>query len=280
MKLSYMTRKSLLYKTAVEYWDWTINHIEWCTHWCLFPCYAMMLAKRFWRIKTYDERREIKIVQNSLELLDIEIPKYKDKIKFVHMCFMTDPFMYDAKKKEVIPEVQEMTLNIIKKLNDNWIKATLLTKWLLPKEIIKMNLSKENEYGITLVSLNEKFRNKFEKYSSSYEDRIASLKKLHDAWLKTWISMEPFPSPALDDSLNDSKWIDKLLESISFVDKIIFGKLNYNVKVTQFKYSGNFYYDMADKVIDFCEKKGIEYHIKQWTQKQYNKKTEKVFVCR
>jgi len=52
---------------------------------------------------------------------------------------------------------------------------------LLPKEIIKMNLSKENEYGITLVSLNEKFRNKFEKYSSSYEDRIASLKKLHDA---------------------------------------------------------------------------------------------------
>jgi DNA repair photolyase len=108
---------------------------------------------------------------------------------------------------------------------------------LLPKEIIKMNLSKENEYGITLVSLNEKFRERFEKYTSTYKERIASLKKLHDAGLKTRISMEPFPTPELDESLKDPKGFDKLLESISFVDKIIFGKLNYNVQVTQFKYS-------------------------------------------
>jgi hypothetical protein len=56
--------------------------------------------------------------------------------------------------------------------------------------------------------------------------------------------------------------------------------LNYNVQVTQFKYSWDFYYDMADKVIEFCEKRGIEYHIKQWTQRKYNEKTEKVFVCK
>ena len=41
-------RKTLLYKTGVEYGDYTINHIQGCSHGCKYPCYAMMMAKRFW----------------------------------------------------------------------------------------------------------------------------------------------------------------------------------------------------------------------------------------
>ena len=47
------TRKSMLYKTGVEYGDYTINHIHGCAHGCKYPCYAMSMAKRFGKVKTY-----------------------------------------------------------------------------------------------------------------------------------------------------------------------------------------------------------------------------------
>ena len=91
---TFIERKTLLYKTAVEYGDYTINHIEGCSHGCLYPCYAMLMAKRFGRVKSYDEWINPKIVANAVELLQKEIPRLRDKIKFVHLCFSTDPFMY------------------------------------------------------------------------------------------------------------------------------------------------------------------------------------------
>ena len=36
-ELQTITRKSLLYKTGVEYGNWTINHVEGCMHGCKFP---------------------------------------------------------------------------------------------------------------------------------------------------------------------------------------------------------------------------------------------------
>jgi hypothetical protein len=40
-------RKSLLYKTGVEYGDYTINHVQGCSHGCKYPCYAFLMSKRF-----------------------------------------------------------------------------------------------------------------------------------------------------------------------------------------------------------------------------------------
>ena len=77
----HINRKSLLYKTGVEYGDYTINHVEGCSHGCMYPCYAMLMAKRFGRVKNYDEWIKPKIVSNAIELLEQEIPKHKDKIK-------------------------------------------------------------------------------------------------------------------------------------------------------------------------------------------------------
>src|SRR4030042_2792582 len=102
-----VTKQSLLYKSGVEYADYSINHVVGCSHGCRFPCYAMMMAKRFGKIQTYNDWIKPKIVSNSLELLDKEIPKHKGKIKFVHLSFMTDPFMYKN------PDVGKMTLKII-----------------------------------------------------------------------------------------------------------------------------------------------------------------------
>ena len=261
-------RKTLLYQSRVEYADFCINHVEGCAHGCKFPCYAMMMKKRCGIIKSYEEWLQPKIVANALELLEKEIPRYKHKIKFVHLCFSTDPFMYKY------PEVADLTLKIIERLNIDKIYCTVLTKGIYPKVLTNTKkYGENNEYGITIVSLDERFKQRFEPYSASYKDRIESLKYLHKKSLKTWISMEPYPTPNLiqQDLL-------KILKEISFVDKIIFGKLNYNVKSSQFSANRNFYYNCAEVVIEFCKNKGIEYHIKYGTQKKDKEKTEKIFV--
>lgn len=245
-------RKTLLYKTGVEYGDYTINHVFGCSHGCKFPCYAYMMKKRFGEVKGYDDWLKPKLVSNALEILDNEIPRMKKDIKSVHLCFTTDPFMVDY------PEVSEMSYRIIKKLNDNNIKCTCLTKGILPNELV--DLSKTNEYGITLVSLNEDFRKEYEPNSAGYEDRISALKYLHDNGCYTWVSIEPYPTPnVVEQSL------DEILEKIKFVDKIIFGRWNYNKIISQYKESKKYFNELAVKVTNFCEANNIQYHIKEGT---------------
>ena len=250
----YITRKSLIYKTDVEYGDYTINHIQGCSHGCKYPCYAYLMAKRFGKVKSYEEWIEPSLVENTMELLESEIPKFKDKITSLHLCFTTDPFMYQYK------EIEKLSLQVLKKFNDNEIKCSVLTKGILPSELI--NYSKENEYGITLISLNETFRENMEPSSASYVDRIAALKYLHDNGCKTWVSIEPYPTPNIIE-----QDLTAILESVKFTDKIIFGKMNYNSEVTAYKQRNEFFNKLAEQVIEFCNERQIAFHIKKGTVK-------------
>lgn len=155
-------------------------------------------------------------------------------------------------------EVKDMSLKIIGKLNDNGIKCSILTKGILPYELTAY--SYENEYGITLVSLDETFREKYECNTAPYADRIAALHALHDAGCKTWVSVEPYPTPNICEQN-----LVEILDAISFVDKIIFGRLHYNKLVTQYKNHKDFFNNTAKQVIEYCEKSGIAYHIKAKT---------------
>lgn len=253
--MEYIERKSLLYKTKVEYGDYTINHVQGCSHGCKYPCYAMMLSKRFGRCKNYDEWCQPKLVKNALEILDKEIPKYRDVIEHVQLCFMTDPFMYGYK------EICDMSIAIINKINSYGIKCTALTKGILPSELAETSL--ENEYGITLISLNETYRANNEPGSAPYKERIKSLKFLHEKGFKTWVSIEPYPTPnIIEQDFSD------ILKEVSFVDKIIFGRLNYNKQVTAYRGYQTFYNSLVEQVIDFCTQNNIAYHIKNGTYKE------------
>ena len=246
-------RKSLLYKTGVEYGDYTINHVQGCAHGCKYPCYAMQMAKRFGKVKTYDEWCEPKLAENALEILDKEIPKLKDEIKSVQLCFSTDPFMYGY------DEVSNMSIEIIRKLNKNGIKCSVLTKGILPTSLA--DCSRENEYGITLVSLSEDFRALMEPNTAPFQERIAALRTLHNLGCKTWVSIEPYPTPNIIE-----QDFDAILDAIGFVDKIIFGRMHYNKKVTEYKDHKQFFNDLSDRVIEFCKNRNIDFHIKTGTK--------------
>ena len=140
----FITRKTLIYKTEVEYGDYTMNHVLGCSHGCLYPCYAFLQKKRFGEVKSYEDWCEPALVINTLDLLEEELPKYKHRIQMLHLCFTTDPFMYQY------PEIQKLSLEAIAKINSYGVKCSVLTKGLLPIELA--SYSKENEYGIPSIA--------------------------------------------------------------------------------------------------------------------------------
>jgi len=251
--MEYIKRNELLYKSKVEYGDYCVNHVKGCAHGCTYPCYALLVAKRSKGGCTYEEWVQQKIVSNALELLEKEIPKHKDKIKFVHLCFSTDPFMYGY------DEIGALSYKIIKRFNRDNIKCTVLTKGLLPIELCE--LSKENEYGITLVTLSKKARMMLEPNAAPIKNRIKALHNLHKKGAYTWVSIEPYPTPNIvEQNLED------VLDAVSFVDKVVFGRLNYNRKVSEYKNHKIFYNEQVDKVIEFCKANGKEFYIKKKTK--------------
>lgn len=182
-----MRRKSLLYESKVEYGGWTINHVQGCAHGCRYPCYAMMLAKRTGRVKSYEE------------------------------CFTTDPFMYDAELGGPVAEIVDLTTRIIERLNERGIRVTTLTKGVYPEDFVERtrSLSPRNQYGLSLVSLSEVFRSQWEPGSAPLAARIASARRLAQAGQRTWASIEPYPTPNIDPSSGN---VEPLLEAVSFVD--------------------------------------------------------------
>lgn len=242
----------MLYKTGVEYGDYTMNHVLGCSHGCKYPCYAFLMAKRFGKLTSYEDWLEPYLVSNTLDILDKEIPRLKSKIQSVQLCFTTDPFMYEY------DEIKNMSIAAIEKLNDAAIKCTVLTKGLLPSVLSTFSI--DNEYGITLISLNEEYRKRVEPRAASYSERLTALKVLHDKGSRTWVSIEPYPTPNLIE-----QDIYDILNAISFTNKIIFGRTNYNKEITSYVQHKEFYNVQAARVIDFCNERQIAYHIKDGT---------------
>ncbi len=245
-------RKSMLYKTKVEYGDYTMNHVLGCSHGCKYPCYAMMMAKRFGKVHSYDEWCEPVLVSNTLELLDEEIPRLKSKIHHVQLCFTTDSFMYGQ------DDVCKMSLEAIERLNKDDIPCVVLSKGVLPVELA--GLSDKNVYGITLVSLDESYRSEYEPGAAPYDERITALKSLHDRGCRTWVSMEPYPSPNIIE-----QELMPILGRVSFADKIIFGRTNYNKLVSSYPGVKDWYNERVREVVGFCTGHDIDYHIKSGT---------------
>lgn len=245
-------RKTVIGKTNVEYGKWALTPAEGCAHNCRF-CYARLMAKRFGRIKSDGEWADPKLVANAMELLEEALRKNDDQIDSVHFSFWTDPFM------DGYPEVGQSSMALIKRVNEEGIPCTVLTKGRLPIELL--GLDPRNEYGITLVSLDEGYRRVWESGATPLQDRLNSLYEIHRGGGRTWVSIEPYPTPNIVEPD-----LPGLLDALGFVDKIVFGRMNY-VKAAGSGYpdSQQFYGQSAEVVMDYCRRNGKACHIKAGT---------------
>lgn len=216
--------------------------------WLPVPLLRLFAEKRFGQIKDYADWYSPRLVLNTLELLDKEILRLKGKIVSVQLCFTTDPFMYRYQ------EIADMAIASIKKLNAAGIKCTVLTKGIHPISLAE--LSNENKYGITLISLNEKYRKKMKPGASPYKDRLEALTALHNAGCKTWISMEPYPTPNMAE-----QDLQELLEYLYTGNvNCIYIDPPYNTRAKDWKYN-NDYVDPGDQYRHSKWLSMKEYHV-------------------
>jgi DNA repair photolyase len=240
-----ITRKSLLYKSGLGFF--CINHVQGCSHACRYPCYAYMMAHSHGRIKSFHDWCAPKLVENAGQLLKKELARKKIKPDNIHLCLSTDPFM------KGYPAVVEMSLDLIGIINSFEIPCSVLTKGILPAELADHErFLASNSYGISLVSVDENFRREWEPGAASYSERINALKHLHEQGCKTFVHMEPYPTPNIL-----AQDIEKIQEAVVFADQIDFGGWNYYDKVKQFSSHEKFYREQNNIVQRFCREHGI-----------------------
>ena len=237
-------RKSVLYKSNIPSLDYAMNPVLGCAHGCRYPCYAWLMAARFGKVKSFEQWLQPAIVENAIPLLENELKKWRWKIHRVQLCLTTDPFMAGY------PEVQELSYEAIRMINAAGIPCDVLTKGVLPAKLA--DLDKRNRYQISLVSIDEEFRKKWEPGAPPFDERIAALRELHEKGAQTGVHMEPYPTPNIF-----TQELTEVLQAISFVDSIDLMSWNYSRLTAQFPDAGGFYQAMQDQLRDFCAPRGI-----------------------
>jgi DNA repair photolyase len=205
-----------------------------------------MMMKKFEKIKSYEDWRNPKIISNAIEVAKKQLPKLVGKADYIHISFATDPFMYHQ------PEVIALTLQLMELINFYGIPVHTLTKGVIPPEAL--GISKQNVFEISLVSISEQFRARFEPGAAPYGERIASLRLAHENGLRTWVNMEPYPTPNII-----KQDLIEILEQIDFVDNIRLSKWNYNDKVEDYPNWREFYHNSGVIAKKWCKEHNIYY---------------------
>jgi DNA repair photolyase len=131
-------------------------------------------------------------------------------------------------------------------------RASVLTKGFLPLELADRRFDRGNTLGISLVSLDEGFRERFEPGAAPYRERIAALESLHGAGCRTLVHIEPYPTPNIV-----RQEIGPLLEAVAFVDELYFGGWNYSPLAGAYAGRDSFYREQARAVRAFCRERRI-----------------------
>lgn len=189
------------------------------------------MARSRGRVATYSDWCNPYLVANAEQLLKKELERMRIRPENIHLCLTTDPFMYGY------PEVTELTLRLIEVINSYEISCSILTKGIIPLELAdSLRFTQNNTLGISLVSLSEEFRMKWEPGAAPYTSRIGALREMHNLGCTTLVHIEPYPTPNII-----GQDLNKLLMAVDFADEIWFGRWNYNNIVKQYPDHKKFY---------------------------------------
>lgn len=206
----FIYRKSILSESKVEYPVkepfCQITPHQGCIHQCPY-CYARILNLRWGRVKR-GEWGSVKPIINAPDLLKRELEKKKKKPGTVLISFMTDPYQLIERRYFVTRKCLEVLSRYPK------IHVMILTKSYLVLRDLDLLKQMNVEVGFTLISLQP--QSKYQPYPT---DLIIALRKLRDAKIHTFVSIEPIIST------NETLQVFELTKNL--VNKYYLGCMNY-----------------------------------------------------
>lgn len=205
MKIQEIQAKNILSKSKV--YDWTINPYVGCQHGCTY-CYAKFMKRFSGHKENWGEFIDIKI--NAPELLAEEIKK--KKIGRVWISGVCDPYQPVEKKYELTRKCLEILQE------NNWPVIIQTKSPLVLRDLELLKKFQKIEVGFTIPTGDEKIRRIFEPRTSTIEERIQALDKLHQEGIKTYVMIAPL-LPKAETLVSKSK---------GKVDYVIIDKMNYH----------------------------------------------------
>lgn len=164
----------------------------------------------------------------------------------VMLSFTTDPYH---------PGDNAMTRQVLQLLQHYGMAICTLTKG-GSRALRDLDLFRptRDAFASTLTSLDDRFAAKWERGAQPPTDRIATLRKFHDAGIFTWVSLEP--------TLNVEASLQIVRETHEFVDLYKIGRVNYlpMTQTTDWK-------DYTVRMIALCQELGAAHYIKVDLQK-------------
>jgi DNA repair photolyase len=160
----------------------------------------------------------------------------------VMLSFTTDPYH---------PGENMLTRAVLQNLIDYGLSFCTLTKG-GARALRDLDLFRpaQDAFASTLTTLDDAFSLKWERGAALPGDRIATLRKFHDAGIFTWVSLEP--------TLNTESSLAIVEHTHQFVDLYKIGRANYlpMTKSTDWQ-------DYTLRMIDLCQRLNVRHYIKK-----------------
>lgn len=199
--------RSILSRTRLPA-DYVIYPYVGCEHASLY-CYACFIKKFSGHTEPWGTFVDIKI--SAAEMLPVKPVRYENKS--IYFSSVTDA--YQPLERKV-----ELTRKIPPKLIRFQPKITIQTKSsLILRDLDWLRQFSSCEVGFTIGTTDEKLRREIEPFASPIAERIAALKRIHDAGLPTFVFIGPI-LPYL------TGWEQIITSTRDFVDCYVVDSLN------------------------------------------------------
>lgn len=223
---------------AGEYAPLAANPYRGCGHACAY-CYVPAVL----RMKRAEFDSGAFPRPNFIELLRRDAQKYQAAgiREQVMLSFTTDPFN---------PFDMSLTRPTIEILIEHGLAFCTLTKGgsrAIP--FLDLYRPDRDAFASTLTSLDDAFSRKWERGAQLPSDRVATLRRFHEAGIFTWVSLEP--------TLDTASSLGIIQATHDFVDLYKIGRANYlpMTNTTDWR-------DYTWRAVSLCQRLGVRHYIK------------------
>lgn len=180
MKICEKDSKEIVVKSKLPGADYVINPYIGCSHHCIY-CYASFMKRFSKHEEEWGEFVDVKVNYKA-----IKTSKYDGKVLLFGS--VTDPYQHAETKYHA-------TRKILEQIVEANCKIEILTKSdLVLNDIDIIKEMKNVSIGVSMNTLDDRFRRDMEPYATSIRKRIELLKKLKESGIKTYLFISPiFP---------------------------------------------------------------------------------------